>query len=237
MSVTVRYKGRFGNNVFQYVCGRLFAENNGLQLRTPFCEPEILPMEPEEYTPDDDEGPEITLGDQNAILDRPWGPGRYVLDGFFQRSDWYYARRDSILAFARPRAVEKRPLSHIAMHVRLEDYHSHGIVIDPRWYCSILEKESFDRLFIVGKDLTSDWLRPFLKWNPIVISRSPSRDFDFLRRFDRVICSNSTFAWWAVFFSRPAKIWTFKRWIQNPMADLAGFPGAEVVDGPFLGEA
>ena len=39
MSVSIKYKGRCGNNIFQYVTAKIFAEKNNLLISTPLnCE-------------------------------------------------------------------------------------------------------------------------------------------------------------------------------------------------------
>lgn len=239
MSVRIKYLGRFGNNVFQYMAGRLFADENAMELETPFPGTDVIPILPQTSLPVAvSQGAPIRLGDPDAVLDRRWPAGNYVLEGFFQRPDWYYARKEAIWAFARPSLVMKDHADDIVMHVRHEDYFDHRIVISPSWYLRILRKEltPFRKLFIVGKDLDQGWLEAFHEYRPEIVSGSPKEDFDFLRRFDRVLLSNSTFAWWSVFFSRPAVVYTFRKWIGNAAAPLAEFPGAVPVNGKFTWE-
>lgn len=238
MSVEVEYIGRFGNNLFQYVAARLFAKDNDLAMRTPWIHPEVLEARPhvhENLVPD--HFPEIRLGDADQVLGKPWRPGNYRLSGFFQYVDWYRDRRDEIRRLFRLHEVRVRGEDEIAMHVRREDYLHHQIAIDASWYEWILKGQKFRKLTIIGKDIEPQWLEPFRKWVPEVI-QGPAREcFHLLRSFERVILSNSTFAWWAAFLGIPSQVYTFSRWIRNPKADLARFPGATMVEGRFEKEA
>jgi hypothetical protein len=62
-------------------------------------------------------------------------------------------------------------------------------------------------------------------------------DFKFIASFDKIICSNSSYSWWAVFFGNPSAVYTFKRWIcGGKQVRLADFTHATSVDGFFSTE-
>lgn len=53
----------------------------------------------------------------------------------------------------------------------------------------------------------------FKEYNSVVIEPGSFIDnLHFVRKFDRIICANSTFSWWAAFLSEASKIYTFARW-------------------------
>jgi hypothetical protein len=246
MSVHVVYRGAFGNNLFQYICARLFAEENGLRLETPwqallnngkpFDHESIVYMLPQNGG-DVCEEPVTLLGDQSGVLDRKWPKGRYVLDGYFQKAKWYYDRRERILSFARLKLVQARPPWELVANVRLGDYVTVKKVIDPSWYHSILERLKFDRLYMVTDSPNCSYFDEFkLRYGATVLHQGISDDFNVLREFDRVICANGTFSWWATFFSGASKVYTFKRWIDDPKVELDVFPKSESVDGKFMHE-
>jgi len=238
MSVRVDYVGRFGNNVFQYVYARLFAEKNGLALETPWNYQDVLPIEPSKPGLSVTE-PKVRFDENDRPLEAPRSPGAYVFYGFFQDAGIYYANRERILAFTRPHAVEAAPPSALVCHVRLEDYYSYRIVIHPSWYRDILSRERFDQLYVVAQQRDTQYLKAafgHLKYT-LLSGGSLAEDWNYLRRFERVVCSNSTMAWWAVFLGRATKVYTFERWIENPSVKLSRFPGATPVPGPFLHEA
>lgn len=243
MSVRVQYGGRFGNNLFQYVCARLFADRNVMGLDTPFRYQEMVRMVPHGRRPVAPPGPEIRLSDSDEVLGRVWTPGRYVLDGHFQRSDWYHEARGEIEAFAFPEPLAEVNTRDIVANMRLgEDYRRLGWTIDPSWYLDVLSRESFGRLHIVTDNPEDkEYLSNFRKFDPVIVSSGQSGDWWHIRSFDRIVCSNSSFCWWAAFFSRASRIYTFKRWVGEdrtgaPVVRLGRFPNGIEVDGRLMGE-
>jgi hypothetical protein len=122
--VDVRYRERLGNNLFQYCMGRILAEGLGFALQaepiagfpnTQQC------VEGARY-----EMPEQVLSghciDLRGILaDR--SPRRIVLNGWFQRSEYYRLHRERIrewLAFDASVMPDSSP--QVLVHVRRTDY-------------------------------------------------------------------------------------------------------------------
>lgn len=241
MSVHIRYRGNHGNNLFQYVCARLFADRNGLRVVTPWKRLDIVKMsesEGEEFT-----SPPVTLGDENQdILTRRWAPGRYLFDGYFQsaRGSWYHERRQDIKAFAVPTPLAtdiNREDIAISLRVR-EDYRIRNLVIHPDWYVDVLKRETFRKIYIIADVIDELYIKRITSQFPnhdvSVQAEGAVEDWKTLRSFDRLVCSNSTFAWWASFFSNASRIYIFRRWTRQPQ--LSGFANGVEVDGPFLSE-
>lgn len=236
MGVQVRYKGRLGNHLFRYIAARLFAEGNGLRLLSCLPENDVVKSAPRAdgqrvY------GAPTKITDDHDIFDRAWPPDHYVFDGHFQRSHWYHERRDRVL-----RAVELQPICEInqkdiVINLRIdEDYQSLNWAIHPSWYLEILAKEKFERLHIVADVRNEEYLSYFRKYEPIVRTSGPKGDWEHLRSFDRIVTANSTFSWWAAYFSQASRIYTFKRWVTHPAPKLHAFPNGIEVDGRFLHE-
>lgn len=235
MSVTVVYQGRFGNNVFQYACARLFAMERGLKLDTEFPGQDILPATPNE----DGEfygTPLLGVGDGDDVFSLPRKKVRYIFQGFFQKAEWYFKRRKMLEKIFKPKPILVTNTTDLVMSVRLGDYFLHNVAIHPSWYIKILEKETFTRLVIVTDDRNPSYFKHFEPWNPIIVPSNVVEHWNIIRSCDKVIASNSSFCWWALFFGRAKKIYMFKRWIGNPTSNLNEFEGATQVDGPFLHE-
>lgn len=236
MSVHVLYKGRLGNHLFQYVCARLFARRNGLRLATPFTHQEFVRMEP--HDPGDwVERSEFNswIRDGDDPLGRRWPRARYVFDGYFQDSSWYHSARGDIESFARPCDVEPAGPEDIVVSLRVgKDYRDFGWVIRPDWYLGILDRERFRRLHVVTDVRDEAYLSHFRKYDPVVTCSGAAGDWRTLRSFSRIVCSNSTFAWWAAYFSRASMVYTFKGWVGRPEVRLGAFPNGLEVEGCFL---
>lgn len=234
MSVAINYKGRFGNHLFQYVAARLFAEKHGLALKTEFDDQGIVRMDPHEPGLDMP-GEEKLLTDFDDIFGKEWPKAPYRFDGFFQNSDWFYGRRAEILKFAHADPVPCVNTQDILMNVRLGDFKAMDWVIHPSWYLEVLRNETFRRLHIVTDEIDGDYLSHFKQYDPLVVSSGKHGDWAYLRSFDRVVCSNSTFCWWAMFFGSASRVVVFKRWVGFPLNNLR-IPGSVEVDGKFARE-
>jgi hypothetical protein len=238
MSVTVEYPGRFGNNLFQYIFARLFAARNGLKVVTPFNHENFVSMAPQQGGFEADRGRITEIGDGEWSLDNRWAPGRFLIKGYFQRSEIYWANKPEIETFAKPVGpAVVQPSEDLVVNFRIDsDYRDH-LAIHPTWYADILARESYRRLYVVS-DLNDEafFQRAMPGHKYEVFRGSPREQWDFLRGFERIVMSNSTFCWWAVFFGRAKKAFIFKRWIDNGNVHLTKFPGAVVTEGRFLYE-
>jgi hypothetical protein len=233
MPVSIIYKGRFGNAIFQYTAARIFAEKHREYLLTPFPYPGVL--RPAHF--DSGESPlkarlsarfltKVWIEDNEDIspFDRYEGRRNYIFHGYFQDSRLYNQNVDQVKSiFALPVVAEKN-YTDIVMHCRLGDfYHDDYLaeghndcseIIHPRWYVDLLQAEKFQKLHIVLYDhktptkYVNRYLSYFEPFKPIVYrKRRAGLDFHFIRSFDRIICSNSTFSWWAAFLSQARVIY------------------------------
>lgn len=245
--ITVDYFGRSGNQLFQYVFARVLCERFGMWLYTPA--PNVfLPIKPCFKDVDLKRGLTFMVNDRNAdqLLD-----GKHILSGvthlhlhgYFQKSWFYNPYRDLIRGMfdEAPKCID---YDDIVIHLRLTDYFWHRVnsVISPEWYINIVKGQQYKKCYVVVEDHPTN--RKYLQLITggirnceIVTGGSTLDDFNFIRSFDRIVCSNSTFCWWAAFLSNATKIWTFKPWLNKVgakyMPDLSGIAGAIEVDGKF----
>lgn len=239
--VSVNYFGRYGNNLFQYVAARLFAERNGYNMITPppngFLtvknHPEIKMNKEsiERYNTtmlSNMNNPVVT--NQDSIV---------VFNGYFQDSKEYNPYRQNIKEMFDLKPIQKNT-EDIVVHLRLTDYlwRKNKWVISPLWYIQLIKKEKYRNCYIVVEPhvTNSDYLKYFnnIKGIKIVTGNTAAEDFEFIRSFDRIICSNSTFCWWAAFLSDASKIYTFKPWIRDPKVNLSDIPNGKAVPGEFF---
>jgi len=232
----VTFSGRLGNHLFQYVAGRLFAQENGLRLLAGLPPNDVVSAAPRR----DDRrvyGPPVTLTDEHDLLGRPWPPEHYRLNGYFQRSAWYHDRRKDVLGSLELAQIPEVNKRDIVINLRVdEDYKSLGWAIHPSWYLGILAGETFERLHIVADVRDEAYLSRFKEYDPVVVTSGPKGDWEHLRSFDRIVTANSTFSWWAAYCGAASRIYTFKRWVTHPAPRLHVFPNGVEVDGKFLHE-
>lgn len=236
MGVQVKYQGRLGNNLFQYIAARLFAEANNLKLLSILPENDVVQCSPRKdgnriY------GAPVPITDEHDIFNGLWIQAHYAFDGYFQRSRWYHERREAVLKCVELAPIPSVNRKDIVINLRIgDDYRSLNWAINPSWYLTILAQEKFDRLHIVTDVKDDQYLWHFRKYDPVVVSSGPKSDWEYIRSFDRIVTANSTFSWWAAYFSKASRIYTFKRWVTHPAPRLHEFPNGIEVDGKFLNE-
>jgi hypothetical protein len=219
--VTISYIGRFGNNLFQYVFGRLLAEKNGLKLETPWNHPGVIQFSP---NPDGKVNiNRIRIDDQHVHptnlvwLDQPWMNYHVDLRGYFQHPYFYEKEKDKIKGWMTlpPHKVDHR--QDVVCHLRLGDYDVTGgaPVIDKSWYIDLLQSNELKgkKIFIICQGVYStgekdyDFLKPWeinyinglksaLTGRDVTfVSSTLAEDFHLIRSFGTCIISNSSLAW------------------------------------------
>jgi hypothetical protein len=218
--ITFSNGGRLGNQLFQYVSARLLAEKIGFYLGTAYNGSDTLTTTIHKSGKCFENNPiAITeTKDIDNIFDRDYEARHYHLIGYWQNADYYLPYRNEIINYFNEKALEKTNKKDIVIHVRLGDYKQFGQfgnVLHPDYYLDILKKEDYENLFIVTDEIDEEYFSNFEYLCPIYVNESEKSDFWFLTGFDRIIISNSTFAWWAAFLSNASKIYTPSCWIRN----------------------
>ncbi len=237
LGVTCDYHGRTGNNIFQYVFARLIAERNGLAMSTDWKQQDFIATTPHKPGTTH-EAPVVEIKDlywsQHDVdwMSMNFRNTQVKCSGFFQSPMYYDSNINLVKSFFKLPEMEKRPPGEIVMHVRLDDYADPGLksVINPNWYGKILYSMQFhnkkNKLYIVTdpKSKNDSYIKSFLSYQPTIISGTAAEDFHFIRQFDTIICSNSSFAWWAAWLSDATKIYTFAKWIREPHGQKIRLP-------------
>jgi hypothetical protein len=226
MAVTINYIGGFGNTIFQYVRGRLLAEKNNTVMLSPFPYEEIIKTN---FKPPKIKLPMLFLPrfhvtDKNInTLSKLNKFFNYSLSGFFQDTHIINECYLNVFNFFKLPAFVPKPKDEVVMHIRLGDfYHDDYLssvhngmseIIHPEYYLEILNNINFSKLNIVVFDnprfrnLTEHYLTYFRVFQPkIIMNNTIKEDFHFIRKFSKIISSNSTFSWWASFFSNAENI-------------------------------
>jgi hypothetical protein len=226
--IEVRYKARLGNNLFQYCFGRILAEALGFELRAGQIEGFRGTAEPVRGASATE--PEQVLTGQQIDLDAVLSdrrPRRILVDGWFQRHEYYRPHRERIrqwLAFDPGiRAPERAP--DLVAHVRRTDYVKIGWALPFSFY-----EEAFERLLPRGGDVwivTDDPRDPFFdnfaRWRPTFSTGTALEDLRLMTSAKRMVMSQSTFSWWPTFLGDPHEVVcplpTFGAW--SPQGDAS----------------
>jgi hypothetical protein len=237
--ITVDYFGRIGNQLFQYFFGRIMERATGAKLIT--SPPEFFHEIIHEKSDAQAFGVIDDVGDYNykEKMSAENTSGYIKCHGYFQRGTLFSLYQKIIKEMIKLPPIHKNT-QDIVVHLRLTDYfwHRNKWVISPKWYIQQIRKEKYRNCYIVVEPhpTNKEYLRYFdgIKGIKIVTGNSARDDFEFIRSFDRIICSNSTFCWWAAFLSEASKIYTFKPWIRDPKVSLQYIPNGIAVDGEFF---
>lgn len=183
--------------------GRILAEKLGMRLR---CSP--LPGFRNTYDVVDGDvhlGPELVLSGNVipfADLTQDTSPKRIILDGFFQRAEYYRPFERSIkhwLAFDPAHQPRHRP--DIFVHVRRTDYVEAGWALPFAYYEQALNLLWSPGLQVtIGTDDPDDpFLRNFRPWAPRIFDGSDIEQLALMAAAHRLVMSQSTYSWWAAF--------------------------------------
>lgn len=225
-NVTFNTIGRLGNNLFQYTACRLLADLLDVDFISPIKSIDYFSILKDS---------ESTLNISNSIRDindfeykdiinSIESNPNYINDfksqsfetircsGYFQYSNIINKYKDKVLNFFNLNHVEINT-DDLVIHLRLDDFaHSrvNSGIIDYNWFIDIIKTKTYNKLYIVVDKPTmteeTEYLNKFLYLNPIFISGRAVDDFNFLRCFENIIISNSTFSWWAAFLGAAKNI-------------------------------
>tara|TARA_A100001015_G_scaffold296083_1_gene375852 strand:- start:15 stop:623 length:609 start_codon:yes stop_codon:yes gene_type:complete len=193
LPIKINYKGRFGNQLCQYIAARIYAEKHQLNLLTPLKTEGILDVNPHKYFPEDDgefETKKISFldfdKDDELIY---YGKKNYIFDCYFENGDHFSQNEALIRSFFNLPSADPKHKDDVVIHLRLGDTMEldNYITPHPSYYFNILKKMEFNKLFIVMQPVKTkaekNYLRFFEKYNYTLVSRTESEDFNYFFKF------------------------------------------------------
>jgi len=238
MSITFNHKvGQHGNQLFVCIQAAIIAKLNGMNIQMPTNG--LV-----DFRPVDDEVPTNVSRrrvrhssnhiekDEHIHLDR----------GFYQDVSLFNPHMSLITKEILNLPEIHKNMNDVVIHIRLDGFNHNGHnshIIDPNWYTSILDSLQYNKLFIVmdsksgriwkkQNDHKKRYLDTFAPYNPIMVCGTAREDFEFLRSFDTIICSNSTFCFWASFLGEATHCFMPPFW-ESKHSRLSHIQGATVV--------
>ena len=186
--VQIRFMGRFGNQIQQYVVARKYAESVGAELEVPdWVGRDVFGLTDRPYSRELPETSDPSLGQTDIRL-----------SGFFQTQRWvgtlsraevrgWLAVQPNLLEACRS-VVPPEP--YTAAHLRRGDYVGHP------FYATVVERSYLRACTEHGLGSIDAWVQEGL---PRVVAGVPDflPDFVTLMRATILLRANSNFSWWA----------------------------------------
>ena len=228
--VKIRYHGRYGNKLFTYFIARIYAEEHNLNLIDELDDIFFKIKEPINYgniTNDNLNTYVIQDKDINNNKLPYYGKGIYIFDGYFQFEDIFYENKDKICSFI---DLNYKKKDIFTLHIRLDDYfypnsrnknYNRNIIVSLDYYVDCIKKYAgnYKDIYIVCDKLRYKWEKKYmdelilkiklLNKNPIYKVNTINNDIISILQSNYIVTSNSTFCFWAVFFSKAEKIISF----------------------------
>ena len=209
--ITVGFAGRIGNNMFQYSYARCLAEQTNVPYL--FCIPpelrnfnlkEVSEQRRESYSPPPLGHPYYqTYANLDVLLDN-----REKVRSWFPFSEDGMKLLDS---FGNPPVF----------HVRGGDYQNQGWQIDAEYYRRAAEI-CLNPLIVTDDIPYSRELLKGIKYTDII---STDTDFSTLCHSKILVCSNSTYCWWAAFLGNHEQVYSPDGWQKSGRSTPFSWPG------------
>jgi len=122
--------------------------------------------------------------------------------GYFQVGSLYRGLIDEMrttFAYDEARGLPRIFDGDVLVNVRGgADFERQGWVISPTYYVDRLnELTGIQKLYVCGLGIDRHIRSALAPWRPIYVGGGPIFHLSLMRRFRRIVLSNSTFAWWA----------------------------------------
>lgn len=242
-SITFQHKvGQHGNQLFVCTIAAIFAHTHGLHIRMPTNG--LVQFKENEWV-EPPEGTQRTVVRRMSDVTDPRGH-YHLARGYYQHANHFNPYVDMIRNDILDLPVIQKNTKDVVLHIRLDGFNHNGHnshIINPEWYKSILGTLEFEKLYIVmdtksgriWKKQAGDkkrYLDAFAEYNYEIISGTAEEDFNFIRSFDTIICSNSTFSFWATFLSDASRRFMPPFW-ESRNAKLSHIEKAIIVEDNY----
>ena len=149
----------------------------------------------------------LIFEDGRLTVDRSWRGEPIILAGYYQDYRYYRGRREFVSALLSDYPAVSLPgKNDIVLNFRGTDLSWAQMPLSyHRW---ILDKEKFEKLWIVTEDPTHETVTGLLKAYPgAVLSNGAVQDFKFVRSARRIVMAVSTCCWMAAWLSEADRIY------------------------------
>lgn len=193
--ITINYRGRYGNNLFQLSAANLISKRHNKTIISEIRSNILKTHQPENYF---DNTTEIVVNDTNFINlynDSELQHRNIILTGFFQRPE-------IISEFIKHNEyfTDQNPKDNTFVHIRLGDFVKNGMSLDYSFYEKALSKINTENTIIATNDESHDIVKKILdKYDASLIKDTPENTILFGASCENKVLSLGTFSWWVGF--------------------------------------
>lgn len=222
--ISVKYDGGLGNWLFQYCFGRILAVRLGYRLDAPGILGIPGTFDVVEGEDNSHREPRVLRGQKPdlSFLEGSARKHHLLLTGYFQRYEYYLPHRSQIrqwLAIPDHIPADISPSDVVLSIRRGRDYvPRYGLPFT--YYEGALESLQYDRVFICTNEPDDPFVRHLAKKYSAVIRGGSFQggkilpdyvagaldNLLFIKKFNKIVLSNSSFPWWAAFLSDATEI-------------------------------
>jgi hypothetical protein len=211
--ISVRPEGRLGNNLFQYVFGRIIHESTGLFynysldtsiFKTPKIKGVIIEGETVYVSDYFDTGKDHLINLDDAI---DVCKGKSVLiHGYFQNKSYFNNRRNDVKSWLG--CIPSHNNDVTGIHIRKTDYNLINWELPNSYYEECIKKANPEKLHIFTDDKNDEYVQELIKQGGKLIQTKTDEESMFLLgTCGKQIISRSTFSWWSSFLSSPKSVY------------------------------
>ena len=232
--VHLQMNGFIADNMFQYTVGRLIAEELGYALRISHSKGKggVNAQELVELLTHCKDAPLELAGEvYEAPVDYSAHESNPDFDDYYVDLDAMFANRSPRCIELRGHYQSYRMLRPYKTHIRSWfemvpsgrgfDISPEDIVAHIRWgdlvvfdlamslsfYQQLLPTLEYRKLYVCGCGINDEVKAALAPFSPEYVIGTPAEDFRFMLGFNRIVQSNSGFAWWAGFLSQATEIY------------------------------
>jgi hypothetical protein len=171
----------------------------------------------------------VTVDLPALLADRT--PRHFTIHGGFQREEYFSPFRNQIRTWFRLKRatnVHRLTSEDVVVNIRRGyDFGALNLTLSMSYYHQALTTFSNVRkVYVCGTGIDNQIRASLACFSPIYYDGTPIEHFRFIQRFNRIVLSNSTFAWWSAFLSDASEIVG----PRSRMHDCLGLSGDGTID-------